>query len=175
MKYLAAILLFTACTSEPDLVDQITQDLEPTRPSYAAPDGEPTIDQLVALYCPGVVYAAGVPTYKGLTGTYARLGLSANGEPLRVKLAAQKDDPDAYGTFSGTWTGNDGLPVVYAGRFAALPDNPAIGAAIAFDLDAEEGFDEVYFVLGIRRSLGLVRGLCLAGAERPFLLSRTWF
>ena len=177
MKRLAAILFITACASEPDLVDEIAQNSEPL-PSYAEPentDGEPTIDELVATHCPGVVYADGVKTYKGLTGTYARYGLSAAGEPLRFKLTAQKDDPDAIGTFTGTWTGADGLPVVYAGSFAALPDNPAIGAAIAFDIDAEQGYDKVYFVLGIKRSFGLVRGLCLAGAERPFLMSRTWF
>ena len=56
-----------------------------------------------------------------------------------------------------------------------LPDNPAIGAAFMLDTDSNGEYDKLYFVLAIRRSFGLVRGLCLSGADHPFLLSRSYF
>lgn len=171
-----ATLFITACTSEPDLVDEIVQDLEPTPPSYIAAEADdpdaPTIDELVAQYCPGITYGTGIPTYKGISGTYARIGLTEISEPVKITFRAEQDHPDARGAFTGIRTGDSGQPESYAGRFAALPDNPAIGPALALDVGADGEFDHVYFVLGIRRSFGLVRALCLGGAERPFLLQR---
>lgn len=167
-------VLFAACADrQPDLVDEIVQDVGPTPPAYASADpaGEPSFDELMATYCPGIV-TRGAPTYRGLSGTYQYIGVPAAGEPWRLTLLAQHDDPDAAGTFLGTRVTEDGWLAGYAGRFAALPDNPAIGAVFAFDTDGDERWDEVHFVLGITRTFGLVRGLCLAGAEHPFLLAR---
>jgi hypothetical protein len=170
---LLATLFMSACASEPALLDEVAQDIGPA-PAYARASDGLSLDQLIAIYCPGVERR--VPTYRGLSGTYQRLGLTTVGEPYRLTLDADVDDLDASGTFTGTYTGTDGTPVPYDGEFAALADNPAIGPAIAFDIDPDaEGFEDVYFVLGIRRSFGLVRSLCLGGEERPFLLARSYF
>lgn len=175
MKHLAlfATLFMSACVAEPASVEQVAQDIGPA-PAYARAGDGLSLDQLIAIYCPGVERR--VPTYRGISGTYQRLGLTAIGEPYRLTLDADVDDIDASGTFTGTYTGPAGTPVPYDGEFAALSDNPAIGPAIAFDIDPDvEGFEDVYFVLGIRRSFGLVRSLCLGGEERPFLLARSYF
>lgn len=168
---LAYLAVLAACSSEPDTLDEILQDLDPVRPAYA--DGKAdglTIDQLVALHCPGVVYADGVATYQGLTGTYRRFG-AAPGEITRLVLFAHRDESDAHGTFTGTRA----PATTFAGRFAAIGDNPAIGAAISFDVGADGTWDEVHFVLGTRRAFGRVAALCLAGADKPFVLTRTLF
>jgi len=34
---------------------------------------------------------------------------------------------------------------------------------------------QTFFVIGLRRSFGRVAALCLAGAQRPFLMNRTLF
>lgn len=105
---------------------------------------EPTtnvVEQDIDLYCPGVT-TTGVSTYRGLSGTYVRLGLSAPTEPLRLTLVAERDDTDARGTFTGLYTGELGLPASYAGAFAALADNPAIGAIFALDVDSDGEWDE---------------------------------
>lgn len=128
-----------------------------------------------APYWPGIVYGAGVPTYRGLSGTYARIGQTEIAEPVSITFRAELDHPDARGTFIGIRTGDNGLPESYAGRFAALADNPAIGPAFALDVGTDGEFEHFYFVLGIRRSFGLVRALCLGGAERPFMLQRATF
>ena len=177
MKHLAwfATLFIAACATDADHVDEVAQDIA-SSPAFAdgnTDDGEAELDQLVLQYC-GMT-RDGVTTYKGLSGTYQRLGLTAVDEPLKLKLVATKDDPDAQGTFSGTYKAASGSAAPYAGRFAALPDNPAIGAAFALDINSDGEYDKVYFVLAVRRSFGLVRGLCLAGAQHPFLLSRSWF
>lgn len=161
---LFAPLLIAACATEPDPVDNVEQDIN------FPPEEE--LDQLVLQYC-GMT-RDGVPTYKGLTGTYQRLGLTAVDEPLRLTLLATQDEPDAKGTFSGTYKTRTGV-APYAGRFGAIPDNPAIGAAFLLDTSSDGEYDHLYFVLAIRRSLGLVRGLCLSGADHPFLLSRSYF
>jgi hypothetical protein len=177
MKHLAwfATLFIAACAADADHIDEVAQDIA-SSPAFAdgnTDDGEAELDQLVLQYC-GMT-RDGVTTYKGLSGTYQRLGLTEVDEPLKLKLLATKDDPDAQGTFSGTYTSANGQPAPYAGRFAALPDNPAIGAAFALDINSDGEYDKVYFVLAVRRSFGLVRGICLAGAQHPFLLSRSWF
>lgn len=164
MKHLACVLLIAACATEADPVDEVSQEIE------FPPEEE--LDQLVRQYC--AMSRDGVATYKGLSGTYQRLGLTGVDEPVRLKLVATQDDPDANGTFTGTYRTATGT-APYAGRFAALPDNPAIGAAFVLDTTSDGEFEKLYFVLAIRRSFGQVRGLCLAGAEHPFLMSRTIF
>jgi hypothetical protein len=159
MKYLAWIALLTACATDP-ADDELEQSLD-----------EATIDELVAKHCPGVVYADGVTTYRGLTGTYRRYDVAPAGEPTKLTLFAFRDDPDAAGTFTGTRAPN----APFSGRFAAIGDNPAIGAAISFDVGADGVWDHVHFVLGTRRSYGRVAALCLAGAETPFLMTRSLF
>lgn len=174
MKRLACLVLLGACaSSEPDPLDEILQDLAPEPVDYAAECKEscPTIDELVALHCPGVVYADGVTTYRGLTGTYRRMGITPAGEISKLVLFATRDNPDAQGTFTGTRAPATPL----AGKFAAIGDNPAIGAAISFDFGADGQWDQVHFVLGTRRSFGRVAALCLAGADKPFLMTRSLF
>ena len=166
MKILALLALSACATAESDPVDEFLQDVDAAPPVY-----EPSIDELVALHCPGVIYADGVQTYKGLSGTYRRVGVAPAGEPTKLVLFAIKDDPDAQGTFSGTRA--PATPI--AGRFAAIGDNPAIGAAMGFDTNSDGKFDQTTFVLGLRRSFGRVQGLCLAGADKPYLMTRTLF
>jgi len=145
-------------------------------PDYAGKADGLSIDQLVAYYCPGVVYADGVTTYKGLAGTYARYTVPSRGEPTRFRLATTVDDPDAKGTFTGTWADDEtGALTSHAGTFMAVGDNPAIGAAIGFDFTGDAGIDKVYFVLGLRRSWGVLNGLCLAGSETPIFMRRVYF
>lgn len=133
---------------------------------------EQELDQQVLQYC-GMT-RDGVTTYRGLTGTYVRLGLTAIDEPLRLALVATHDDPDAKGTFTGTYASATGSSA-YAGNFGAIPDNPAIGAAFMLDTNGDHEYDKLYFVLAIRRSFGLVQGLCLEGANHPFLMARSYF
>ena len=168
-------LVFTACTDEPDLLDQILRDTDPVMPEYRSGKADGlTVDQLVSIHCPGVTYS-GATTYRGITGTFQHVGIASLGEPWRIQFVADRDDTDAAGTFAGTRIALGGFPVPYAGRFAALPDNPAIGAVLALDIGGDGEYDETYFVLGTRRSFGRVASLCLAGAERPFLLTRSLF
>jgi len=155
------------CATEPEDGPQSDELAEAATPEAAA------TDRLVTLYCPGISRADGVPTYKGLTGTYQRFGTGDEGEPYRLVLVAAHDDPDARGTFTGTRIGPNGTLVPYAGAFAALPDNPAIGAVITLDIGDDGRWDQSMFVLGVSRWFGRVTGLCLAGATRPFLMSRT--
>lgn len=171
MKQLAYFAVLAACSSEPDTLDEVMQDVDPVRPAYDGKADGLAIDQLVALHCPGVVYADGVTTYRGITGTYRRFDAALASEPTKLVLVAQRDDPDAVGMFTGTHA--PGLP--FAGRFAAITDNPAIGAALSFDVGADGRWDEVHFVLGTRRAFGRVAALCLAGADRPFVMTRTLF
>ena len=161
------MLFMAACATEPEplVLDELEQDIN------LPPDED--LDRLIFQYC--AMTRDGVTTYKGLSGTYQRMGLTAPGEPLRLRLVATQDDPNAEGTFTGTYKTETGATASYAGNFAAIPDNPAIGAALALDTSSDREYDELYFVLAIRRSFGVVRGLCLAGAERPFLMSRTYF
>ena len=170
-----ALPFIPACSAEPDPVDEA---VEAVVSSTSLADGhtfppEEELRLLVLQYC-GMT-RDGVTTYRGLTGTYQRLGLTAVDEPVRLALVATQEDPFAKGTFTGSYRTASGATVPYAGRFMAIPDNPAIGAAFALDTDANGENDKLYFVLAIRRSLGLVRGLCLSGADHPFLLSRTLF
>jgi hypothetical protein len=131
----------------------------------------------LAFYCPGIDRAAGVPNYRGLAGSYVRLGLPAPEEPYRLSFATTVDDPDAIGTFAGLRANAAGILSPYAGSFRAIPDNPAIGAALGLDVGADGRYDEVYFVLGMRRSLTgtTISSICLTGREHPFLLMRTFF
>jgi len=176
MRRLATIaMLFTsACTTAPDPLDEAAQELLSTTPfadgTHYPPEEE--LRLLVLQYC-GMT-RDGITTYRGLTGTYQRLGLTAVDEPVRLAFVATQDDPFARGTFSGAYRTASGT-APYAGRFMAIPDNPAIGAALALDTDSDGENDTLYFVLAIRRSFGQVRGLCLAGADHPFLLSRALF
>jgi hypothetical protein len=169
MKQLAlvAAVFMAACTTEPDSVDEVAQQ------STSSFTSEQELEQLVLQYC-GMT-RDGVTTYGGLTGTYQRMGLTAVDEPVRLTLVATQDDPQAKGTFTGTYKTTTGSIAAYAGRFGALPDNPAIGAAFMLDTNADGDYDKLYFVLAIRRSFGLVRGLCLEGADHPFLMARSYF
>lgn len=157
---LACLALLAACATEPTDVDEVFQSA--AMPTYDVPSQ-------VAIYCPGVTEE--VTTYRGLTGTYRRYDLAAAGEPTKLVLQATRDDPDAEGTFTGTRA----PATAFAGAFLAIGDNPAIGAAIAFDVGADGTWDEARFVLGTRRSLGRVAALCLSGTERPFLMTRSLF
>jgi hypothetical protein len=173
-RLLCSLAVVAACAdSESQALDAILA-ADPHMPDYG--DGKadsPSTDQLVAMYCPGVTYAAGVPTYKGLAGTFQRVTPPAPGEPLRMKLVTTRDDPDAEGSFSGLETSETGLPAAFAGTFFAITDNPAIGAALGLDTDGDDQVDEVHFVLGVRRSFGKVTRLCLTGNETPFLMTRS--
>jgi hypothetical protein len=157
---LACLALLAACATEPTDVDEVFQSA--SAPAYDVPSQ-------VAIYCPGVVDE--VTTYRGLSGTYRRYDLAAAGEPTKLVLTAAHDDPDAAGTFTGTRS----PATAVSGKFLAIGDNPAIGAAIAFDFGGDGTWDQALFVLGTRRSLGRVAALCLSGAERPFLLTRSLF
>ncbi len=172
---LVAPLLIAGCATEPDPVDEIAQEIAAS-PPFA--DGnnfppEEELERLVLQYCG--MPRDGITTYKGLTGTYQHLGLIGVDEPVRLRLVATQDDPDARGTFTGTYKPATGATAPYAGRFAAIPDNPAIGAAFVLDSNSDGEYDKLYFVLALRRSFGQVRGLCLAGADHPFLMSRSYF
>ncbi|MBV8761592.1 MAG: hypothetical protein JO257_30130 [Deltaproteobacteria bacterium] len=158
---LVPLALSAACATEPDAVDAVEQDSTAQE-----------LDQQVLQYC-GMT-RDGVTTYRGLSGTYVRLGLTVVDEPLRLTLVAAHDDPDAKGMFTGTYA-TATSSAAYAGTFGAIPDNPAIGAAFMLDTNADREYDKLYFVLAIRRSFGLVRGLCLEGANHPFLLARSYY
>ena len=157
-----ATLFITACATEPESVDEIAQELA---------DESPTLEELMAQYCPGIT-PSGISDYRGISGTYARVGVTVPTEPVRLTLRAERDASDAVGTFSGIQTGANGLPASYAGRFSALPDNPAIGPVLGLDVGGDGAFEYTYFVLGLRRSFGVVRGICLWGSEHPFMLTR---
>ncbi|KAB2898356.1 MAG: hypothetical protein F9K40_11505 [Kofleriaceae bacterium] len=131
----------------------------------------------LAFYCPGIDRAAGVPTYRGLAGTYVRLGLPAEDEPYRLAFATVVDDPEAVGTFAGLRGTASGTLGPYAGAFRAIPDNPAIGPALGLDVGGDGRYDATHFVLGLRRSLSgaTITRICLSGDEHPFLLVRTYF
>jgi hypothetical protein len=169
MKQLAfacvAFTLSTACT-EPD-------DTTVADELLSVDDWEAQL----RFYCPGIDRAAGVVGYRGLAGTYVRLGLPAADEPYRLSFATVVDDPDAIGTFAGLRATAAGVLVPYAGAFRAIPDNPAIGAALALDIGADGRFDATHFVLGLRRSFSgaAITGICLTGHEHPFLLGRSYF
>lgn len=164
MKQLALIasILVTACATESDPLDDVSQE-----------SSEQQLDQLVWQYC--AMTRDGVTSYAGLTGTYQRMGLLGVDEPVRLSLTEIPDEHYVRGTFTGTYKAASGAITPYAGRYGALPDNPAIGAAFMLDTSSDGEFDKLYFVLAIRRSYGQVRGLCLEGANHPFLLSRSYF
>lgn len=165
---LIATLFITACAVEPESLDDVTQHV-------AAADDDSTFDELMATYCPGMSQTS-IPNYRGISGTYVRYGMTEPTEPLNITFRAERDDSDAVGTFSGLYTTESGLPASYAGRFSALPDNPAIGPALGLDVGGDGNFDHTYFVIGLRRSFGAVRSICLWGAQHPFMLTRaTWF
>jgi hypothetical protein len=153
LRTLALCAGLTACVDDPT-VGQTAQDLE--------------------IYCPGMT-TSGIQTYRGLSGTYRRMNLPVAGEPLRLTLLADAEEPNPHGTFTGTRTTATGAAAPYAGLFGGLPDNPAIGAAFFLDLDADSEWDELYFVVGSSRLLGHVQSLCLVGADHPFQLSRTLY
>jgi hypothetical protein len=163
---LACLALLAACATEPT---EPTENADVDEVFQAASVPAYDVPSQVALYCPGVVEE--VTTYRGLSGTYRRYGVAAAGEPTKLVLTAAHDDPDAEGTFTGTRA----PATAVTGNFLAIGDNPAIGAAIAFDYGADGTWDQALFVLGTRRSLGRVAALCLSGAEHPFLLTRSLF
>jgi hypothetical protein len=158
---IAISLTIVGCATSPD--DEILDELAAAAPAPPAADA-------VAAACPG--FDAGAPTYRGLAGTYRRFDVAPAAEPIALMFAPVRDDPDAVGTFAGT---RAALPAFYAGGFHALPDNPAIGAIIGFDTNADGKIDQSLFVLGLRRSpTGALAGLCLGGV-RPFAMTRTVF
>jgi hypothetical protein len=153
LRTLALCAALTACVDDPDPeVGQLEQDVE--------------------IYCPGMT-TSGIQTYRGLSGTYRRVNLPVAGEPLKLTLAAETDDTEAHGAFTGLVATDTGLGVPYGGRFGALADNPAIGAAFLLDLNSDGEYDKLYFVLGSSRLLGRVQSLCLVGGDHPFQLSRS--
>ena len=104
------------------------------------------------------------PSVEGLAGTYIRSFPYANGEISSVTLSAA---PEGRGTYSGVAKRN-GLLSAESGNFFAAPDNPALGAALAFDrlpLQSDGWFDEIYWVLASRRTFtGKVQALCIGKA-----------
>ncbi|HEY5949632.1 MAG TPA: hypothetical protein VIV40_29255 [Kofleriaceae bacterium] len=158
MKFIALCVALSACGVEDPELDSVQTDLQ----------------QEAELYCPGVL-SSEVTTYRGLTGIYRRMTATAVGEPLKLTLFAYRDDPDARGTFSGYETGETGLPAPYGGNFAAIPDNPAIGAAFVLDTNSDGEYDKLYFVLGMTRAFGLVQNLCMIGGDHPFVMQRSLY
>ncbi len=157
LRCLALCGLLTACVDDSESLDDT--------------------EQAVALACPGIT-TSGATNYRGLSGTYLRLGLPAVGEPYRLTFVPEPDAPEVFGThgtYSGTRMMPSGVPAPYAGRFQAVPDNPAIGAALLLDVTGDGEFDQTYFVLGLQQSLGRVRSLCLIGGDQPFLLKRALY
>jgi hypothetical protein len=157
-----ALLLaaLTACALDddaPDELGEVVQDLE-------------------ALACPGHGHTPGIASLRGFSGTYLRLGLPAEGEPARLVLTSHRDEAEAEGNFTGTWPDANVRPTIVSGRFAALPDNPAIGAFISFDFGPDGEWDQGYFIVGSRRSFtGKVSSLCLVAGKSPFVLQRASF
>src|SRR6266480_3317365 len=70
LSSIAFALLLPACTSsdEQDSLDRILA-ADPVQPDYSGKADGMSTDEMVALYCPGVDYFAGVKTYRGITGT----------------------------------------------------------------------------------------------------------
>jgi hypothetical protein len=170
-----AFSMFAGCTSadDSDITDQLLA-ADPVMPDYSGKADGGTIQEIVALYCPGVDYDAGVPTYKGLAGTYQRVTLQEPGEPFSLSLFPIVDDPGATGSFTGTKTNSLGFQQPFFGTFYAGPDNPAIGAAFGLDENSDKQLDSVYFVLGLSRSFGRVSEICLAGKKTPVLMTRVF-
>ena len=140
----------------------------------ASPDDD-SLDQLVANapanpetvtgnYCPNVT-GSGVTTYRGLLGNFRRATTAVTGEPTQIYFAPVHDDPDAAGWYYSGF---------HAGSFRAIPDNPAIGAALALDTDGDGKLDQTFFVLGLARTT-TVTALCLVGANHPFELDRSLY
>ena len=171
MKRLLVLVCSSACATAASDETELLEELLATTPDAPAP----ATQELVATHCPGVDHAAGVQTYKGLAGTFRRTQPAALGEPVRLTFATLRDDPDAEGTFGGTRIGANGFLQLYAGRFFAIGDNPAIGAAMALDTNGDGQIDTTHFVLGLTRAAGKITKLCLAGTTRPFLLTRSLF
>jgi hypothetical protein len=153
IRSLAMCVALTACVDGPE-VGQLDQDIE--------------------IYCPGMT-TSGIQTFHGLSGTYRRMNLPFAGEPLRLTLLSDTEEPHPHGTFSGTRATETGGAAPYAGLFGGIIDNPAIGAAFFLDLDADGEWDELYSVIGSSRLLGHVQSLCLVAGGHPFQLSRTLY
>lgn len=153
MTRLACLLLaISACAAEsPD--DEIVAN---------AP---PNAETVIGNYCPGVT-GSGVTTYRGLLGNYRRATAPVSGEPTQIYFVPAHDDPDAAGWYASGFR---------AGTFRAIPDNPAIGAALALDTDGDGKLDQTFFVLGLARATTAITALCLVGAGHPFELDRTLY
>src|SRR5262245_56655525 len=128
MKHLAVLLLFLATLAA--CVD-VDEDTVTASDELLSTDD---FESQIAFYCPGIDRAAGVPDYRGLTGTYVRLGFPAVDEPYRLSLAVMPDPNITIGTFAGLRGTSTGALAPYAGAFRAMPDNPAIGAALVLDI-----------------------------------------
>jgi hypothetical protein len=104
-------------------------------------------------------------TLEGLAGSYLRSLPYAKGEITSVTLSPA---PAGVGTYTGFAKRTSFGVTAESGRFFAGTDNPAIGAAMAFDrypLATEGYFDEIYWVAGSRRDFtGKVQALCLGKA-----------
>lgn len=164
MKKLMAVLMLVGCG-----VDAQRQT-EPGEEEVAVVQSS-----LGASTCPGSWLA--VPSYDGLSGTYTRTTAlpAPAGEMTQVSFAATAGTTmPATGSYS-RWV--QGSYVLQFGGYSALPDNPAIGAALAF---GHTGFpqdgsspSEVYFVLGLKRNLtGKISALCVLKGGTPFTLQR---
>lgn len=109
-------------------------------------------------------------SYAGLVGVYTQpLPYVGDMTRLQVLSAVDTDPVRTGGQHTRTVRG-----LARSGRYEALEQNPAIGAVLSFwELGRSE--PDMYFVTGVRRSLGRVTALCLIGSTpgaRPFALRR---
>ena len=114
--------------------------------------------------CPGLW--ENTPDYRGLRGRWARLAPmhARAGEPVAVVFETQTAADPVRDTGRSTRQVRAASGYTVArGRYTALVDNPAIGAALGFvDEGVPEGTQETYFVAGTRRSVtGALTELCL--------------
>lgn len=129
--------------------------------------------------CPGMTQV-GIEDYDGIVGYYTRFFPYVSDELITLRIRTVAHDPEWIGV-SGEYTATvqrDGLYAVEGGTFLAVPNNPAIGPAIAFDIDDDGAVDELYWVLGATRNVfGNIDKLCVGksrsdGSGSPFLLYR---
>lgn len=129
--------------------------------------------------CPGVPFS-GIEDYAGLTGYYTRSFPHPADELVTLRVLTIEQVPEWIGV-RGEYRAlvrRDGTYGVEAARYLAVPNNPAIGPVIGFDLDRDDSIDELYWVLGAtRNAFGRIDRLCLGksrddGSGAPFLLSR---
>jgi len=160
---------FAGCASEPDY---ITFDDLGERPQLGKADDS------ISGVCAGMT--ASFPSPEGLSGSY--VASPQLGDGLRSITFASIGTP-ADGVYSA-FARRGGVFGYESGAYHAMPDNPAIGAALALapgeTAPAIMGFTEGFWILGSRIDHGRVQQLCLwkaadlhsTGPWQPFALHR---